>query len=80
MLLCAGFVLILLPVSLAKGSVDGWRSDGMIAMFVIGGCCLIFFAIYERYIAKVTFIPYSLLLDRTVFGACMLSMTMFISF
>ncbi len=41
---------------------------------------MIIFAVWERFFAPVTFIHYSLLLDRTVFGACILSATLFVSF
>jgi hypothetical protein len=52
----------------------------IIAMWVIGGVCLIAFPIYEKYFAKKTFIPFYLLTDRSVMGACLLSMFLFISF
>ncbi|KAI5779828.1 siderophore iron transporter-like protein [Geopyxis carbonaria] len=80
LLICAGFVLILLPLSLANSAREQWRSGSIIAMFVIGGLCLIAFALYERFVARKTFIPYDLLLDRTVLGACLLAMTLFVSF
>jgi len=52
----------------------------MIAMIVIGGCCLITFVIWEKYFASKTFLPFELLTDRTVFGACLLGGTLWISF
>ena len=41
---------------------------------------MIGFAVWERFFAAVTIIPYSLLLDRTVLGACILSATLFLSY
>ena len=41
---------------------------------------MIGFVFYEKYIAPKTFIPYQLLLDRTVLGANFLAAVVFISF
>lgn len=41
---------------------------------------MIIFAIWERLFAPITFIPYSLLLNRTVLGACIVAATLFVSF
>jgi len=45
-----------------------------------GGLLLIAFALYEKYLAPVTFIPFDLLFDRTVLGACILAAVLFVSF
>lgn len=79
-LICAGFVLILLPLNLANSAREQWRSASIITMFVIGGLCLVAFGLFERFVARKTFIPYDLLLDRTVLGACLLTLTLFVSF
>lgn len=52
----------------------------MIVMFVVGGVCLAIFVIYERFFAKVTFIPYRVMTDRTILGACLTVATVFVSF
>ena len=52
----------------------------IIAMWVIGGVCLIVFPFYEKYYSKKTFIPFYLLTDKSVIGACLLAMFLFISF
>lgn len=80
LLLCAGFVLILLPMSLANSQFNTWRSAAVISMFVGGGFCLIAFAAYEKFFSRKSFIPFELLKDRTILGACGLSCTIFISF
>jgi hypothetical protein len=49
-------------------------------MLVIGGLCLVAFVNYEKFLAPKSFIPFSLLLDRSVIGACLLSCFLFISF
>lgn len=79
-LICAGFALLLLPFSLATSQAQKWRSGSIIAMLVIGVCCLIGFGIHERFTAKKSFLPFRLLVDRTVLGSCLLSGTLWISF
>ncbi|KXG46759.1 Major facilitator superfamily domain, general substrate transporter [Penicillium griseofulvum] len=66
-LLAGGMALFLLPFSLWSYQKDLWRSAMIICMIIFGGILLIVFAIYERFWAPVTFIPFNLLMDRTVF-------------
>ena len=80
LLLSAGFVLFLLPFNLYTFQPDGWRAPLIICLLVFGLVLLIAFALWERFFAPVTFIPYSLLLDRTVLGACILAAVLFISY
>ncbi|KAL8760710.1 MAG: hypothetical protein Q9184_003112, partial [Pyrenodesmia sp. 2 TL-2023] len=79
-LLSAGVAIFLLPFNLYSLQAKAWRSPLIICLLVFGVVLLIAFAVWERLLAPVTFIPYSLLLDRTVLGACMLSATLFLSF
>ncbi|KAI4132168.1 MAG: hypothetical protein LQ338_000834 [Usnochroma carphineum] len=79
-LLSAGVALFLLPFNLYTLQGKGWRSPLIICLLVFGIVLIIIFAAWERFFAPVTFIPYSLLLDRTVFGACIVSATLFVSF
>ncbi|KAE8363116.1 major facilitator superfamily domain-containing protein [Aspergillus caelatus] len=67
LLLTTGLALFLLAFNLYSKQPDEWRSPLIICFIVIGGLLLIAFPVYERYIAPVTFIPWSLLLNRTVF-------------
>lgn len=46
-LICVGFLLILLPVNLAKLQPNGWSTGWIIAMLVIGGVMLISFCVWE---------------------------------
>lgn len=80
LLISAGFSLILLPFSLASYQAKKWHSPLVISFFVIGGICLISFVLYERFLAKKSFIPFGLMMDRTVIGACTLSALFFTSF
>jgi len=79
-LICVGLALFLLPFSLYSYQEKGWKSGMVISMIIIGGLLLIAFAVWENSYAEKTFIPYGLLVDRTVFGACILAASLFISF
>lgn len=68
-MLAAGMALFLLPFSLYSYQADQWRSLMIICMIILGGLLIVGFAFYERCLAKATFIPFNLLLDRTVFFA-----------
>ncbi|KAK6715598.1 hypothetical protein SNK04_006547 [Fusarium graminearum] len=77
--LSAGVALFLLPFNLYTMQAKGFGSPMIICFFVFGILLLIFFGIWERFFAKVSFIPWRFLLDRTVTGACLLSFSMFFS-
>lgn len=49
-------------------------------MITVGGVLFFVFAAYEKFYAPKPFIPFHLLKDRTVLGACILAATVFISF
>ncbi|KAG5927851.1 hypothetical protein E4U42_001693 [Claviceps africana] len=72
-LLLAGFVLFLLPLTIAASSEDSWRSAHIIAMLVLGFVLIVGFALWERLGARSPFVPWRLLRDRNVLGACCLS-------
>ncbi|GAB1197563.1 major facilitator superfamily domain-containing protein [Aspergillus pseudonomiae] len=71
-LFAAGLTVFLLPFTLARSAPDGWKSDYIIAMIVVGFVLLIFFAVYQVYLAPVPFMKHTYLLNRTVLGACLL--------
>ena len=79
-LLIAAWSLLLLPLNLANTLGSSWASSEVIAMLVIGFLCLIAFGVHERFFARRPFLPFHLLLDRTVVGACLLAGTLFCSF
>jgi MFS family permease len=80
LLACASLALFLLPFSLYSYQGDGWKSPMIICMIIFGGLLMTAFAVWERYFAPVTFIPYELLADRTVLGACILAAVSFVEF
>jgi MFS family permease len=81
LLLCsAGVALFLLPFNLYTIQAKGWGSPLVISMLVVGVVLLIAFVLWERFFTSCTFIPYSLLLDRTVSGACLLTAALFCTY
>lgn len=80
LLLSAGVALFLLPFNLYTLQAEGWTSPLVLSMLIIGFFLIVGFAVWEKFFAQITFIPYSLLLDRTVAGACMLAATLFMSY
>ena len=79
-LLSTGFILTLLAVTLAKSSGSTWRSAHTLVMIILGPLLLVCFAIYERSYAPRPLIPFHLLRDRTVLGACLMSATMRVAY
>ncbi|KAL1749002.1 major facilitator superfamily domain-containing protein [Schizophyllum fasciatum] len=71
-LIAGGLVLFLLPFSIIQQYGDSWRSPGFIAMVIIGFFTLVSFGLAEKYVARKPFIPWELLTDRTVLGACLI--------
>ncbi|WVW81148.1 hypothetical protein I302_103139 [Kwoniella bestiolae CBS 10118] len=71
-LIAGGLALFLLPFSIVETFADSWKSPGIIAMIIIGGLMLISFAFYERYLAPEPFVPWNLLVSKTVLGTCLL--------
>jgi len=76
----AGLVIFLLPFNLAFEAPNGWKTDYIIAMLVLGFVLLVAFAVYESWFAPVPMLNYKLLTDRTVIGACALGATYMVSY
>lgn len=79
-ILMGGLVMFLLPFSLASTAPHGWRTDYIIALLVVGFCLIIFFPFFEKYLAPKQFLPWRLLKDRTILGACFTIGTLYVSF
>ncbi|RXG42820.1 hypothetical protein VDGE_09805 [Verticillium dahliae] len=80
LLLTVGLSMFLLSFNLYGFQPLQWRSPLIICLLVFGVLLVVLFALWEKFLAPVTFIPYSLLLDRNMVGACVLGTTLFISF
>ncbi|KAF4983167.1 hypothetical protein FDECE_17361 [Fusarium decemcellulare] len=80
LMLTAGLALFILPFNLYTLQPLGWKSPLIICLLVFGVVLIIGFALWERFLAPVTFIPFSLLLDRNMVGSCILGSVLFISY
>ncbi|KAK2841627.1 hypothetical protein FQN49_006070 [Arthroderma sp. PD_2] len=80
LLLTTGLALFLLPFNLYTYQPLGWRSPLILCLLVFGLVFMFVFALWEKFFAPIKFIPYSLLLDRNMVGACFLGTVLFISF
>ncbi|KAF3041761.1 hypothetical protein E8E12_009085 [Didymella heteroderae] len=78
-LIMAAFLLFTLPFTLVSYAPQGWKTPYIIAMIVLGVLLFPTFAVYERYLAPVPFLPWKYLLERTILGSCLLYGVMFLS-
>lgn len=79
-LFAGGLTVFLLPFTLATRAPNGWKTDYIIAMIVVGFFALVAFGLYETYVAKEPFLKNKFLTDRSVIGACLIDMTYQISY
>ncbi|KAK6441956.1 hypothetical protein LTR95_001816 [Oleoguttula sp. CCFEE 5521] len=79
-LICAGFSLLLIPLSLI--SDGGWNNHGLLAMLAIGAVCLAVFPFWERSktFAPRAFFPGSLFKKRTVLAGFAISFFYFMTY
>lgn len=65
-LICAGFSLILIPLTI--GSRASWKNPSILAMLVVGAVCVLVFPFWERSktLAPRAFFPRTLFKNRTV--------------
>lgn len=67
LLIAGGLALFLLGFALYSYQADTWRSPMIICFLIFGGLLVIAFVFWERFFAPVTFIPWYLMKNRTVF-------------
>ncbi|XXG97266.1 hypothetical protein Hte_003562 [Hypoxylon texense] len=79
-LVSGGFALFLLPFNIYSYQYYGWRDPLTIALIITGGVLLIMAVVWERFFAPVKFMPWELLKDRTVLGACILAAVLFVEY
>ncbi|KAJ5787741.1 Major facilitator superfamily domain general substrate transporter [Penicillium paradoxum] len=75
-----GLTVFLLPFSIASFAPNGWASDYIIAMIVVGFVMLGIFIAWELLLAPTPMFNFSLLTDRTIIGACLLDATYQLSY
>ncbi|KAF1921993.1 major facilitator superfamily domain-containing protein [Ampelomyces quisqualis] len=79
-LICAGFIVFLLPFSLATNLQYSWESPTIISMIMIGFVLLVFFGAWEYYMATKTFFPFYLMKNRSIVAACLLGFHAWLAF
>lgn len=79
-LFAGGLTIFLLPFTLAASAPNGWKTDYIIAMIVVGFVLLVLFTLYEIYLAKVPFLKNQFITDRTVVAACLIDATYQVSY
>ncbi|KAK2745570.1 hypothetical protein FQN57_003695 [Myotisia sp. PD_48] len=72
----AAFSLILLPLNLVTYQQSQWKSPVILAMLAIGVSCVPAFVVWEKFGARNCFIPFRVLSDKMVVGACLLTATL----
>lgn len=74
-LLSAAVTLILVPLTLAANSKNGWKSDSIVAMIVVGLFCLIALPFWEssKRLAPKPLLSLHLLKQRTALAGCTLA-------
>ncbi|KAF7553465.1 hypothetical protein G7Z17_g3593 [Cylindrodendrum hubeiense] len=70
-----GLTVFLLPFTLATSAPNGWKTDYIIAMIVVGIVVLVGFVLYETFLSPVPFLNKKFITDRTVIAACLIDMT-----
>ncbi|KAF4252562.1 hypothetical protein CNMCM8689_005262 [Aspergillus fumigatus] len=81
-LLSAAVTLILVPLTLAANSKNGWKSDSIVAMIVVGLFCLIALPFWEssKRLAPKPLLSLHLLKQRTALAGCTLAFWYFMAF
>ncbi|KAM6509563.1 hypothetical protein FALCPG4_017215 [Fusarium falciforme] len=76
LIIATALSFLLLAVSIYSYQADEWRSPLIICLLVFGGLLIPTFAFYERYLAPVTFIPWSLFTNKTVIASNIMVLTL----
>ncbi|CAO1634338.1 unnamed protein product [Parajaminaea phylloscopi] len=71
-LFSSGLVLLLVPFNLASSAPHEWASNYIIAMLVLGVTLLTGFVLSQKWISPSPFIPFRLLVSRTLLGSSLL--------
>ncbi|KAI9483852.1 MAG: major facilitator superfamily domain-containing protein [Benjaminiella poitrasii] len=79
LLLCAGLALFLLSFNLYSYQANEWRSPLVICFIIFGGLLIIAFGCWEKWGASITFIPWNLMMDRTVFFTYTMAFSLYLA-
>lgn len=78
LILAVGLALFLLSFNLYSYQADQWKSPLIICFIIFGALLIGLFAVYEKYLAPVTFIPWELLSNRTVIFTYTMAFSLYI--
>ncbi|KAL4980836.1 siderophore iron transporter mirC [Aspergillus desertorum] len=81
-LLSAAVTLILVPLTLAANAKNGWKSNSIVAMIIVGVVCLILLPFWEtsKKLAPKPLLSLHLLKQRTALAGCCLAFFYFMAF
>ncbi|CAO3588870.1 unnamed protein product [Absidia cylindrospora] len=79
LLICGGLAMFLLSFNLYAKQPEQWKSPLIICFIIFGGLLIIAFGIWEKWGAPVTFIPWSLMMDRTVFFTYTMAVSLYLA-
>ncbi|KAI7904253.1 major facilitator superfamily domain-containing protein [Cokeromyces recurvatus] len=79
LLICSGLTLFLLSFNLYSHQPDEWRSPLIICFLIFGSLLIISFGAWEKWGASITFIPWELMMDRTVFFTFTMAASLYLS-
>lgn len=77
LILATGLALFLLSFNLYSLQADQWRSPMIICFVIFGGLLIIAFALWEKFLAPATFVPWPLLKNRTVVGTMTMALALY---
>ncbi|CAD6917951.1 unnamed protein product [Tilletia controversa] len=80
LLLCAGLLLILLPLKLQASKPDGWSNASIIAMLTVGSVLLLTLVAYEHFLAPHPVIKKRFILNKDVIFPALIGFFDFVSF
>ncbi|KAJ4502621.1 hypothetical protein HRR88_008159 [Exophiala dermatitidis] len=80
LMLSTGLSLFLLGLTLWAFQKQQWKSPMIICFLIFGGLLVIAFVLYERYVAPVSFMPWPLIWNRTIFFTCVMAASTFTGF
>ncbi|RFU29512.1 hypothetical protein B7463_g6836, partial [Scytalidium lignicola] len=74
-LFCAGFAMLLLPLTLASTTTARWRTPYLDALIAVGGVLLIILPFYEKFVAKYPLVPIHYFKNASIVTSCLLIAT-----
>ncbi|KAK0546824.1 hypothetical protein OC846_004354 [Tilletia horrida] len=80
LLICAGFLLLLIPIKLQANTPNGWGEGSIIAMLTVGGACIAALTPYEYFLAPKPILKQRFVLQKDVVFPALIGFFDFVSF